>query len=380
MLVADMLDEQSALLEVIDQPVIGLLEERAADQWHIGLEGAVGADRIDDGQAVGAAGGEVIGAEGRRLVHEAGAIVGRDVVGEDDVVRVGDVDQVEGALVAGALQIAPAQALEHLVSLAQQTGGEVFGDDECLPVGSARHDIGGIGPNSHRRIGHHGPRCRRPHEKGDTRVSVGERTAGQHGESHIDGGIDDGLVALGELVVGEPGAAAGAVRRDAVVLHEQALVEDLLERPPHRLDVFGCHRPVGVVHVDPKAHAPGHLIELVDVPEHGLAALGVELRDAEFLDVLLAGEAEFLLYGEFDGQAVAVPAGLARDVVALHRAVAREDVLEDAGLHVMGARLAVGGRWALVEHPRGATLRLGDRLVEDVFVRPELEDLPLHRR
>ena len=41
---------------------------------------------------------------------------------------------------------------------------------------------------------------------------------------------------------------------------------------------------------------------------------------------------------------MAVPAGPARDVVALHRLEPREDVLEDAGLDVVGAGHAVGGR------------------------------------
>ena len=96
-----------------------------------------------------------------------------------------------------------------------------------------------------------------------------------------------------------------------MVLDEQPALVDLLERPPHALDVLGVHRPVGLVGVDPVAHALGHLLELVDVAEDRLAALGVELGDAVVLDVLLAGEAELLLDGELDGQAVTVPASLA---------------------------------------------------------------------
>ena len=76
------------------------------------------------------------------------------------------------------------------------------------------------------------------------------------------------------------------------------------------------------------AHPLGHRLERVDVAQHRLAAARVELRDAVGLDVALAGEAELLLDGDLDRQAVAVPAGLAGDVVALHRPVAREDVLE----------------------------------------------------
>src|SRR3712207_8050522 len=49
------------------------------------------------------------------------------------------------------------------------------------------------------------------------------------------------------------GAAARAVRRDAVVLDEQALAVHLLERPPDALDVGRVHRPVGRGHVDPRS-------------------------------------------------------------------------------------------------------------------------------
>ena len=196
-----------------------------------------------------------------------------------------------------------------------------------------------------------------------------------HGEANEDRGVDDGLVALRQFMVGQAGAASWAVRRDAVVLHEQTLVEDLLERPPHRLDVVRVHGPVGVAHVDPVAHALGQVGERVDVAQHRLAAAGVELGDAVGLDVLLAGEPELLLDRELDRQAMAVPSGLARDVVALHRPIAGEHVLEDAGLDVVGARHAVGGRWTLVEDPLRPTLRGSQRAGEHVLLAPQREDL-----
>ena len=85
--------------------------------------------------------------------------------------------------------------------------------------------------------------------------------------------------------------------------------------------------------------------------KHGGAAPLVELSHAIGLNVGLAGEPEFFLDRELDRQAMAVPAGLAGHVVALHRAVAREDVLEGPCLDMVGAWGAVGGRRALVEDP-----------------------------
>ena len=225
--------------------------------------------------------------------------------------------------------------------------------------------VGDVGVGGDGRVGHQRPRGRRPHQQ---RGLAGERAGGQR-EADVDRRVDDRLVALRQLVVGQAGAAARAPGGDAVVLDQQALVEDLLERPPDGLDVLGVHGPVGVVQVDPVAHAGRQLGERVGVPGHRLAALGVELGDAVRLDVLLAGEAELLLDGELDGQAVAVPAGLAGHVVAVHRPEAREDVLEDAGLDVVGAGHAVGGRRALVEDPLGAALGLLQALGEDLAAR-----------
>ena len=227
-----------------------------------------------------------------------------------------------------------------------------------------------------RGVGDQRPRCRRPHQQGRL---AGQRAGGQR-EPDVDAGVGDVLVALGELMVGQRGAAAGAVRGDPVVLDQQALGVDLLQRPPDALDEGRVHRPVRLVEVHPVAHPLGELGEGVDVAGDGLAAAGVERLHAVGLDVGLAVEAEFLLDRQFDRQAVAVPAGLAGDVVALHRLEAGEDVLEDPGLDVVGAGHAVGGRRALVEGPRPAAGGLGQGGREGVVGLPERQDLPLHRR
>ena len=117
-----------------------------------------------------------------------------------------------------------------------------------------------------------------------------------------------------------------------------------------------------------------------DVALDRLTAPGVELGDAVGLDVGLAGEAQLLLDGDLHRQPVAVPAGLAGDVVALHRPVAGEDVLEDPRLDVMGAGQAVGRRGTLVERPLWPAFAQLERSSEGVVLAPERQDLPLHGR
>src|SRR4029079_5680795 len=112
--------------------------------------------------------------------------------------------------------------------------------------------------------------------------------------------------------------AARAVGDDAMPLVEQVAVPHRLQRPPHGLDVRRVQRSVRAVEVDPVADALRETVPLVDPAQRGLAADGVELRDAVRLDVGLAGEAELLLDRDLDRQAVAVVAALALDVAPAH--------------------------------------------------------------
>ena len=162
-----------------------------------------------------------------------------------------------------------------------------------------------------------------------------------------------------------------------MALEQQLALPHRLQRPPDRLDVGGVERAVGVLDVDPVADPLGQRVPVLEELEHRLAALLVELGDAVALDVVLGLEPELLLDRDLHRQAVAVPAALALDVLAEHRLVAGEDVLEHAGEHVVRAGAAVRGRRALVEHELLGALAAADRLAEDVALAPALEHLLL---
>ena len=68
-------EQQPAVVEVVDQPPVGVLEEHPADQRHVVFEPPVRPDRVDHGQAVRARGVHVVGAESRRQVDKPGAIL-----------------------------------------------------------------------------------------------------------------------------------------------------------------------------------------------------------------------------------------------------------------------------------------------------------------
>ncbi len=375
-LVVERTEQQPALGQVGQRGRVRILEELAADQLVLLVEVPVGTDRVDELDAMALGGAVVVLAERHRLVDQTGALAGRHVVLQHhEERRAGLLDHLERAPVGPALHVLAGEPVLDGPALTERGADVVLGDDDgAVPVGRGHvRDVGADGDGG---VGEQRPRRGGPdHQVG----AAGVRSGGQR-EADERGGVDDVLVALGQLVVRQRGPAAGAVRRDALVLGEHALVEQLLQRPPDRLDVRGVHRPVGVVQVHPVAHPVGELAEGADVAGDGLAALGVERLDAVLLDLRLAVDAELLLHGQLDRQAVAVPAGLALDVVALHRTEPREDVLEHPGLDVVGAGHPVGGRRALVEGPPrppgGALLGPG----EDVVGGPEVQDPVLHRR
>ena len=377
--------QPAAAAQVRDEVAVGVLDEAPGVRADALVVRAVGTHRVDDVEAVLLAEAEVVLAERDRRVHQAGAVVGGDEVAEEDGVAalaVGLGGQVrEGRLVADAVEGGAGEAGEDLdaavaVALAEDALDERLGEhDRPLERPGLGADVGELGVDRDRGVGDERPRGRRPHEELVARLQraavLGDR------EADVDARVDDVLVAERELVRAQRRAAARAVRDDLVALVEQALVADRAQRPPDRLDVRGVERAVRVLEVDPEADALGQRVPVLEELEDRLAAPGVELGDAVGLDLGLRRDAELLLDGDLDRQAVAVPAALALDVAAAHRLEARVDVLEDAGEHVVRARPAVGGRRALVEHPRLRALPAAQRLAEDVALAPALEHLLL---
>ena len=158
-------------------------------------------------------------------------------------------------------------------------------------------DVSHLGVDGHSSVRYEGPGGGRPHQQ----LGASSQRARRHRESHIDRRVAVILVALSQLMVGQGGATARAVRGHAVVLAEQTFIPDSLKTPPHRLDVGRAHRPIRLIHIDPVAHSLGEFAEGIDVAGNGLATFGIERLNAVLLDVRLTGEPELLFNGQFDG-------------------------------------------------------------------------------
>ena len=352
------------------------------------------------------------------LVHDAGAVVGGDVVGHEDLPRVRqpvvlDVGVVlEEPVVGDAIELCAAHGAAH--GRAGVVGGvvpEVFriaGDEvgreqvlgtEHLGVGcpvagllAQDRGVGGavrpgghdgvldVGSDGQREVRGKGPRRGGPRERshGGEAEGFGLRAREREGDRHrlvLHVLVD--VVVHAQLVVRERRLVAPAVRQHPVALVGEALVVQRLEGPDDRFHERDVERLVVVLEVDP-ACLPGHvLLPLLRVAEHRVAGGLVEGRDAHLLDLALVGDAELALRLELGGQAVRVPAEAAVHLVAAHRLEAREEVLRVPGEQVAVVRQAVRERRAVVEDPLGCALALVDRRLEGAVLLPEREHLAL---
>ena len=315
-------------------------------------------------------------------MHQAGAVLGADVVGGQHPKGVGRIHEVrERRQIAHTEQLGARVGGQHLGFVPQFAGVRRhprLGQQVAPPVGAAHLDIGDVRIDGHSLVRRQRPRRRRP----DEQVCARDDTLG-HLESHGQRGILTALVDVvvhPQLVAGQGGLVVPAVRQHAVALVGQALVPQPFEGPDHRFHETGIERLVVIVEVDPPGLASDVGPPFLGVLQHRCAAGLVELVDAQLFDLALLGDAELALHLEFGGQAVRVPAEPPLHLVAAHGAVARHDVLDVAGEQVSVVRETVGERRAVVEHVLRRVVTPVDAGAEGAVGVPVVQHLGLELR
>ena len=156
----------------------------------------------------------------------------------------------------------------------------------------------------------------------------------------------------------------------------------LLQRPPHGLDVLGVHRPVRVVEVDPHADPLGQPLPVVrrtactDSRQRRLNSATPKASMSRLPVVPISFSTSSSTGRPWQSQPP-----FRGDVVPGHRLEPRVDVLERARLHVVDARLPVRRGRALVEDPGGARPRAGRSSARTRRpVLPERQDAALELR
>jgi hypothetical protein len=397
--------------------VLVVLDVPAAEFAGARHEAALPVDQGEDTQAVGLPDPVVVGPEGGRRMYDPRAILGGDEVAghhPEGVCTGRGLSDEFGAVGFEGEELGVADAPQPVATAAGEfrPGDGLVARPVAVEVAVARlfpEMAGQQGRGEHDRTGAMGVGIEGPDEAvfnvrtdGEAQVR-GERPGGGR-PCHevypgVAGGLEEegrGLVGQGlehghtggvlhrlvgprlvELVGTQPGARRGRVGLDADALVEQALVVESFEAPPEALDVIVLEGHVGVLEVDPVAHASGDVVPPVLVAQDGFAAAPVVVlhRDAD-ADVLL-GDAEFLLDPELHGQPVRIPSALAADEEAPHRLIAADEVLQGPGDDMVDARQAVRAGRTLVEDEWLGPFPEADALLEGLFGIPGRQDLLL---
>ena len=336
-------EQQAAGFQIGQNHRIGVLHKGAGPGGAL-HKFALGVHQVDKGHVVGLAHAVVVLAVGRGDMHDAGAVLHGHVVVADH----------EPGLLVGLHK-----AIEGLVFHAAQVVADHLGHDlgllalQYLFHQGLGHDIGAALVRLNAAIGLMGI---------DAQGQVAGQGPGGGGPGQQIGVFlalylkaDEGglffyvLIALGHLVAGQGGAAAGAVGDDLVALVDHTLFGDLLQAPPHGFDVVIVIGDIGMLHIHPEAHALGHVLPQMQVLPYAFLAFLDEGLDAVLLDLGLAVQAQLLFHFQLHRQAVGIPARDAQHVFALHGLIAGDQILDGAGQHVADVGLAVGGRRAVKE-------------------------------
>ena len=370
-----LLEHAALFLEVADNFLVGFLRAQALPHRDLVRELAFGIERVEKAEVEFSTLLEVFFTEGRSGMHGASTVFGTHVVGGVNLVVAGQlVRRHERIGDAGKRLVVLAHEFGTLagindIRVLEVGGGTACGNPVLLAV-LFHKVVVHVRAHNNAEVRIKSPRGRRPHE--DARVlelgfiRVEREDEGQRRVLTV-------LITLVRFEVRKRSSERRAVRLDAVALVDEALVEALLEHPPHRFHEVLVHGLVALVEVHPAAHAAHRLLPFAGVLEHLAAAGFVELIDAKLLDFGNASEAQFVLHERFNRKAVAVPTETARNLLALHGPVTRNDVLDGTGKQVTVVRKARCKRRAIVESVRFGFRTAVKRLLEAFVLVPQAE-------
>ena len=362
-------EQKTSFLQVGDDLRIRVLDEFSRGDFALGGETALQIDQAQKRQVVVFAYAGVVFTESGSVVYDACAVFQCDIGIADDSVAACAVRfcPVIQRFVGNADIFAAELAVHDLVgAFTQNIVQKRFGEDQVLTLPQDLR-VGHVRVHAQADVGGKRPGRRGPGEDVGVLFS-------QDLEADGDGGLLDPLVALRDLMAGQRRPAARAVRHDFVAVIDQAFVPERLQRPPFRLDVVVVIGDVGIFHVGPVTDAVRHDLPLGEVFPDAFLALPDERLDPVGFDLRFSVDAQKVLHFQFDRQAVRVPAGFAQHIVALHRVVARNDVLERTGQDMADMRFSVGGRRTVIKGKGLSAFAKRDALLEDVVFLPEGKD------
>ena len=276
--------------------------------------------------------------------------------------------QGHGAVIEGLifleLQVLALVSLQHLIVLTQHGICQGLSDIVGVAVACLYFYIVFLGVHTQGQVAGKGPR------RGGPCQDIGVFSLGL--KAGNGGTLLYILITLGDLMGGQRGTAARAVGNDLKALVKKALVPDFFQRPPFGFNIFIMIGYIGIIHISPEADLFGKILPHAFVFPYAFLTFFNERRDAVFLDLLLAVQAQKLLHLQLHRKPVGIPPGLPGHHIALHGAVTGDHILDCAGFHMSDVGLAVCGGRAVIKGIGRASLPDFHAFFKNFVVFPEL--------
>ena len=171
--------------------------------------------------------------------------------------------------------------------------------------------------------------------------------------------------------------AGWAIRHHLKALVKKFFLPYLFKSPPLGLDIIIVIGDIGIIHICPESYLVGEFLPHAFIfPDRFLALCNKGFK-AVFFYAFLPLYADFLFHLKFNRQTVSIPAGLSRNLFALHCMITRNKILYNTGLHMAYMRLTVSSRRSVIKHICGAAFSLLHALFENVICPPEISYLLL---
>ncbi|MBP1632253.1 MAG: hypothetical protein H6Q11_541, partial [Acidobacteria bacterium] len=259
---APALHQGAALVEHPQEDRVGLLHP---DAFHLGDrrgEARLGIEGVHQGGDARRLQGVEVGlAVGRRHVHQAGALVGADVVAGDDdegaalaLVR----EVVEGRPVGEADQVGPLGRRRHVHRVIRPVGGSQRRGDPVAAFVPARRGVDAhvveARAHRHRQVGGQGPGGGGPHQQVVARLD--RPPSLEHLQAHGQRRVLHVAVVHVGFEVGQGGGGPIRVGQHLEVAVDEAAVPEAAEHPPDRLHEAEVEGLVVVLEVHPPPDAP----------------------------------------------------------------------------------------------------------------------------
>ncbi len=296
-------------------------------------------------------------------MDNAGTVCQRNEVSADDIIRfLFRFSPVIKRHIFAHFKVFADNFVENLIFLFEYGRSKGFSEIVDL-VAVLDLDIGFHGVYGEGDVGRKRPRCCRPRKNEGVLIDQFEL---DDGRSFLDV-----FITLRNLMRGKRSTATRAIRNDLIALIEQTAIPNLFQRPPFGLDIFVVISDIRILHIRPKTDGCREVFpHILVLPDTFLTVVNKAFQTVGF-NLVLAVDSERLFDFKFDRQTMGIPSRLTGDMIALHRLITRDHILDNTGENMTDVRFSVCRRRTVIEGEFFITLTLSHTLFKYPIFTPE---------